>query len=133
MPEIPPQQDDPVVGRSMGLLVLVSMVLLLVTVAWSLYSEFYGLRPWRSYQTRFRDAYSAYLQKEIATRQTAEKALQATPDYQRLSAAVKTAGDTATPGDRATQAEVDLLDRERAAMTPALCSIGASSAWRRCS
>src|SRR5262245_21882954 len=103
----------------MGLLLLVSMVLLLITVAWSLWAEFYGLRPWRRYQTTFRTAYSAYLQKQIAARRTAEQAFQATPDYQRLSASVKAASSTALPGDRQTQTEVDLLDRQRAAMTPA--------------
>ena len=53
MPEIPPQ-DDPVTSRPMSLLVLVSAFILLLTVAWSLYSEFFGLRPWRSYQDQFR-------------------------------------------------------------------------------
>ena len=84
MPEISPQ-DDPIVGRSMSLLVLISLVLLLGTVAWSLYDEFYGLRPWLSYQNRFRGAYSAYLEKQIAARRTAEQTLQATPDYQHLN------------------------------------------------
>ncbi len=49
MPEIPPQ-DDPITSRPMSVLVLVSVFLLLLTVAWSLYSEFFGLRPWRDYQ-----------------------------------------------------------------------------------
>ena len=58
VPEIPPQ-DDPITSRPMSLLVLISAFLLLLTVAWSLYSEFFGLRPWRDYQDRFRDVYSA--------------------------------------------------------------------------
>jgi cytochrome c2 len=103
----------------MGPLVLVSMVLLLVTVGWSLYEEFYGLRPWRSYQSRFQTLYSAYLEKQIADRRAAEQALQSTPDYQRLSEAVQAAASAALPTDREIQAEVDLLDRQRAAMTPA--------------
>jgi len=119
VPEIPPQQDDPIVGRSMSLLVLISLVLLLGTVAWSLYDEFYGLRPWLSYQNRFRGAYSAYLEKQIAARRTAEQTLQATPDYQRLNTAVQSAATAALPTGRQIQAEVDLLDRQRAAMTPA--------------
>ena len=121
MPEVPPQQqpDDPVVSRSMGLLVLVSMVLLLVTVAWSLWDEFYGLRPWRGYQTEFRGAFSTFVEKQIGDRRSAEQALQATPDYQRLNAAVQAAANAALPEDRQSQAEVDLLDRQRAAMTPA--------------
>jgi cytochrome c2 len=103
----------------MGLLVLVSMVLLLVTVAWSLWDEFYGLRPWRGYQTTFRGAFATHLEKQIAARRSAEQAFQATPDYQRLSAAVQTAANAALPADRQAQAEIDLLDRQRAAMTPA--------------
>jgi len=122
VPEVPPQQqtpDDPVVSRSMGLLLLVSMVLLLVTVAWSLWDEFYGLRPWRGYQSTFRGAYSAYLEEQITARRAAEQSYQATPDYQRLSQAVQTVAAAALPADRQAQAEIDLLDRQRAAMTPA--------------
>ena len=46
MPELPP--DDPVTSRPMAGLVLISVFILMLTVAWSLYDEFYGLRPWRS-------------------------------------------------------------------------------------
>ncbi len=42
-----------------------SAFLLLLTVAWSLYSEFFGLRPWRDYQNRFR---TAVLQLSAASR-----------------------------------------------------------------
>src|SRR3990172_11301333 len=103
----------------MGLLLLVSMVLLLVTVAWSLWDEFYGLRPWRGYKSTFRGAYSAYLEEQITARRAAEQSYQATPDYQRLSQAVQTVAAAALPADRQAQAEIDLLDRQRAAMTPA--------------
>lgn len=122
MPEVPPPQqqpDDPVVSRSLGLLLLISLVLLLATVAWSLWDEFYGLRPWRSYQTTFQGAYATYVDQQIADRRAAEQAFQDTPDYQRLNAAVQAAATAALPADRQMQAEADLLDRQRAAMTPA--------------
>ncbi len=90
MPEIPPQ-DDPITSRPLSLLILISAFLLLLTVAWSLYSEFFGLRPWRDYQDRFRQVYSNYLHKQIAQRKSAEQALYATPDYQKLKAAVDSA------------------------------------------
>jgi len=45
-------------------LVLLSAFLLMLTVAWSLYDEFYGLRPWRSYQGEFSKVYSTYLEKQ---------------------------------------------------------------------
>ena len=37
----------------MSVLLLVSVFLLMLTVAWSLYDEFFGLRPWRGYQREF--------------------------------------------------------------------------------
>ena len=116
MPEIPPQ-DDPVVSRPMSVLILVSVFLLLLTVAWSLYGEFFGLRPWRDYQAQFRDLYSSYLRKQISQRRTQEQAFYASPDYKKLKAAVDAAGAAALPEDRKIQAQIDVLDRQRAAMT----------------
>lgn len=118
MPEIPPQ-DDPITSRPMSLLVLISAFILLLTVAWSLYSEFFGLRPWRSYQDQFREVYSTYLQKQIGQRKAQEQAFYATPGYQKLKADVQTALTAAAPMDRQIQAQIDLLDAQRAAITDA--------------
>ncbi len=117
MPDLPPQ-DDPVTSSSLSTLILVSAFLLLLTVAWSLYSEFFGLRPWRTYQNRFRTLYSSYLRKQIAQRRAAEQALFATPDYQKLKATVDSAGSASLPADHQIQAQIDLLDRQRAVLTP---------------
>ena len=117
MPDLPPQ-DDPVTTSSLGTLILVSAFLLLLTVAWSLYSEFFGLRPWRDYQNRFRTLYSSYLRKQITQRRAAEQALFATPDYQKLKAAVDSAGGASLPADHQIQDQIDLLDRQRAVLTP---------------
>ena len=118
MPDLPPQQDDPIVSRPLSGLILISAFLLLLTVAWSLYSEFFGLRPWRTYQNRFRTLYSAYLQKQITQRRAAEQALYATPDYQKLKAAADNAGRAVLPADRQITDQIDLLDRQRAIVTP---------------
>ena len=118
MPEIPPQ-DDPVTSRPMAGLVLISVFLLLLTVAWSLYGEMFGLRPWLKYQSRFREVYSRYLQKQIAQRKGQEQALFATPDYQKLKASIDTAAAAALQQDRQIQAKIEVLDRQRAAMTGA--------------
>jgi hypothetical protein len=96
----------------------VSAFLLLLTVAWSLYSEFFGLRPWRDYQNRFRNLYAGYLQKQIGQRRSSEQALYATPDYQKLKAAVDSAGRSVLPADRQITDQIDLLDRQRAILTP---------------
>ena len=71
MPELPP--DDPVTSRPMAGLVLISAFILVLTVAWSLYDEFFELRPWRSYQSEFSKVYSSYLENQYKTRKAAEK------------------------------------------------------------
>jgi cytochrome c551/c552 len=117
VPEIPP--DDPVTSRPLAGLVLVAAFVLMLTVAWSLYDEFYGLRPWRSYQREFSSAYSAYLDKQYQQRKSDEQKLYANPEYQKLLAALKAATDAARPLDQQIARQTDLLDRQRAAMTDA--------------
>ncbi len=134
MPDIPPQDQrpdsggvhqtpdtgkDPIISGSMSLAILVSVFLLLLTVAWSLYSEFFGLRPWRAYQDEFRGVYAAYLQREIESRRVDEQDLYETPDYQMLRGAVDSAIAAALPETRQIQPQVELIDRQRAAISSA--------------
>jgi len=116
VPEIPPQ-DDPITSRPMSLLVLISAFILLLTVAWSLYSEFFGLRPWRSYQDEFRGVYSSYLQKQIAQRKSQEQGFYANPTYQKMKADIQAKIAAAAPMDRQLQTQIDLFDAQRAAIT----------------
>ena len=115
MPELLP--DDPVTARPMAGLILISVFLLMLTVSWSLYDEFYGLRPWRSYQSEFSKVYSNYLKKQYQTRKADEQKFYATPQYQKLLADVKAATESARAADQQISQQVDLLDRQRAAMT----------------
>jgi cytochrome c551/c552 len=115
VPELPP--DDPITSRPMAGLVLISVFLLMLTVSWSLYDEFYGLRPWRSYQSEFSKVYSSYLEKQYQKRKADEQKFYATPDYQKLLADVKAAHDSARAQDQQIGQQIDLLDRQRAAMT----------------
>ena len=98
-------------------LVLVSVFILMLTVAWSLYDEFYGLRPWRNYQAEFSKSYSSYLDKQYKQRRADEQKFYATPEYMKLVADVKTATDAARSQDQVIGQKIDLLDRQRAAMT----------------
>jgi cytochrome c551/c552 len=115
VPELPP--DDPITSRPMAGLVLISAFILMLTVAWSLYDEFWGLRPWRGYQAEFSRVYSAYLQKQYTQRKSDEQKLYSSPQYQKLVADVKAATDAARSTDQQISQQVDLLDRQRAAMT----------------
>ncbi len=115
MPELPP--DDPITTRPMAGLVLISVFLLMLTVSWSLFDEFYGLRPWRSYQSQFAKVYSSYLEKQFKSRKAEEQKFYATPEYQKLFADVKAAHDATKSADQQIGQQIDLLDRQRAAMT----------------
>jgi cytochrome c551/c552 len=128
LPDIPPPAkpaasepppDDPITTRPLAPLILISMFVLMLTVSWSLYNEFFGLRPWRDYQARFISAYVPFLERQEKARAAQEKALYATPDYQRLKAAVDAAAASVGPTDAQLTIDVDLLDQQRAAMTPA--------------
>lgn len=117
MPDIPP--DDPVTSRPLAGLVLISAFVLMLTVAWSLYDEFFGLRPWRSYQREFSSVYSVFLDKQYQQRKADEKKLSDTPEYKKLLADRDAAIAAALPLDRQISQRTDLLDRQRAAMTDA--------------
>jgi cytochrome c551/c552 len=114
LPELPP--DDPIKSRSYANVILIAFFVLLLCVSWSFFQEFIGLRPWRSYQSRFVDSYSSYLQKQIAARQTAEKTITSSPDYQKLVAAVQQAESVATPQDQQIAQQMALVDQQRAAI-----------------
>lgn len=114
MPELPP--DDPIKSRSYANVILIAFFVLLLCVSWSFFQEFVGLRPWRSYQRRFVDSYSSYLQKEISARQTAEKTVTSSADYQKLVAAVQQAESVATPQDNQIAQQMAVVDQQRAAI-----------------
>ena len=86
MPETPPAgtAKDPVVSQSLSLLLLVSSLLLLITLLWSLYDEAYSQRPWKSYQDRFVKQYIAFLRKTIPEQAEREKQIRGTTEFQKL-------------------------------------------------
>ena len=82
MPDSP--DKDPVVSQSLGVYLLISSVLLLLTLWWSLYDEFFGLRPWKDYQRAFVQRYGAFLRKQAPLQRAKEKAIENSPDYVAL-------------------------------------------------
>ncbi len=96
MPEVP--SNDPILSRSLSGAILISSFLLVLSLAWALYDEMFGLRPWRSYQRRFAAIYAQYLKKEIPKQKKGLDDLVASAEYQRLSHAYKAAFEAAKPG-----------------------------------
>ncbi len=117
MPE--PSTPDPVVSRSFSTLLLISMFILTLTVAWSLYDEFFGLRPWRGYQHEFVSAYHDYLGKQIDQAKKTQTAVTESPSYKALKAAVDAATKATQAQDDEIIKQIALIEQQRAAMTPA--------------
>jgi cytochrome c551/c552 len=95
VPEV--QNDDPIVGKSYSAAILVSSFLLVLSLTWALYDEFFGLRPWRSYQRHFTQAYERFLNQEIPKQQEALNAMEALPRFRELQAARDAAQKAAAP------------------------------------
>ncbi len=113
MPEA--QSDDPIVRTSYASAILVSSFLLVLTLAWALYDEFFGLRPWRSYQREFSAVYEKYLQRQIPLQKVALQAVEDSPKYRQLNEAYRGARAAAKPRLDQIDAEtafVNLLRRE---------------------
>jgi len=106
MAETPPAGKDPVVSQSLSFPLLISALLLVVTLLWSLYDEALWQRPWKGFQEDFVGLYSGFLQtKAIPAQMQREGEIKASAEYQRL----QTEWEQAT---QAAQAQVDEIDRE---------------------
>jgi cytochrome c2 len=124
VPEIPPASpppstpppDDPITSYSFTFPLLIASLLLIVTVAWSFWDEVYGLRPWRSYQSRFSSAYSKYLDKAVQNQKKQEDAVYSSPEYKKLSAQLDDLQKSTKAQDEDIAKQIALLDEQRAAL-----------------
>ncbi len=82
MPETP--DNDPVVGQSLAFYLLIASLLMVLSLGWALYDEFFGLRPWKSYQSVFVDRYTSYLARQNPKQAAAERTLENSVEYQGL-------------------------------------------------
>lgn len=92
-----PEEKDPIVSDSMAGIFLISVLALMVVFTWSLYNEFFGLRPWKSYQEAFIERYGAYLRKQIPQQEAAEKAILSSPEYTKLNTELTSLQATVKP------------------------------------
>src|ERR1700720_4945399 len=85
-------------------------------MAWSFWDEVYGLRPWRSYQSRFAAAYSKYLDKTVQNQKKEEDAVYSSPEYKRLTAQLDDLQKATKSQDDEITKQIALLDEQRAAL-----------------
>ena len=94
--------DDPIVSRSTSGWMLVSALLLTVSIAWALYDEAFGQRPWKGMQREFVARYTRYLDSIKAKAGKSEAEIKESPEYQALDDEAKAAREEIepVPGDR---------------------------------
>ena len=81
-PDLP--ANDPIVSHSTSGWMLFSALLLTVSIAWALYDEAFGQRPWKGMQREFVSRYSHYLDSIKAQAGKSEAEVKQDPEYQQL-------------------------------------------------
>ena len=92
-----PQADDPVIHSSLSRPLYLWSALLVLSLAWGLYDEMYGIRPWKSYEARFEKLYSRYLTELRTPESQREQTIKASPEYRRLDSELQAAEKAAMP------------------------------------
>ena len=88
-PELP--AHDPIVSRSTSGIMLICALLLTASLAWSLYDEAFGQRPWKGIQKEFVSRYTKYLKSIKSQAGKTEAEVKETPEYQALDDEAKAA------------------------------------------
>ena len=73
---------DPIVSRSTSGILLLCALLLTASLAWSLYDEAFGQRPWKAMQQQFVSRYSKYLRSIKSQAGQTEAEVKENPEYQ---------------------------------------------------
>jgi len=114
-PDIPAQ--DPIVSRSTSGIMLVCALLLTATLAWSLYDEAFGQRPWKGIQQQFVSRYTKYLRSIKAQAGKTEAEVKQDPEYQTLEGEAQSALEAVKPQTADIDKKVVQIQRELDAVT----------------
>src|SRR5579863_8868685 len=108
---------DPITNQSLSALILISALLMVASLGWALYDEFYGLRPWKGYEQDFAVKYSAFLRKQEPKQEAEEKAIKSSAGYQALQAQADALQKSLEPQLKQLDQEAALVDERLAVIT----------------
>ncbi len=94
-PDLP--SEDPIVSSSTSGWMLVSALLLTLSIAWALWDEAFGQRPWKGMQREFVARYTRYLDSIKANAGKSEAEIKESAEYQQLDAAATSAREAIQP------------------------------------
>jgi cytochrome c2 len=96
---------------------LMSALLLTISIAWALYDEAFGQRPWKGMQKEFVSRYSRYLDSIKANAGKTEAEVKEDPEYQQLDAEAKAAREEVDPETKQIDGEVAVVQKKLDAIT----------------
>ncbi len=109
--------NDPIVSSSTSGWMLMSALLLTISIAWALYDEAFGQRPWKGMQKEFVSRYTSYLDRIKGNAGKTEAELKESPEYQQLDAEANAARTEVDPEIKQIDAEVAVIQKKLDAVT----------------
>lgn len=77
-------ENDPVVSKSLAPHYAIAMVVLMATLFWALWDEDFGQRPWKSFQTEWKDRYLTFLSGARSKSTDSQKDVEGSAEFQAL-------------------------------------------------
>jgi cytochrome c551/c552 len=111
-------QTDPIAERSFSVPLLISALLLIVVMVWSMWDEVIGQRPWKAYQKDFVDKYTAYLERVQTKQGKSEKELRASAEYQELKNKLDAETENSAPRVKDINTRIAQIDAKLTDITP---------------
>ena len=108
---------DPIASKSTSGWMLVSALLLTISIAWALYDEAFGQRPWKGMQREFVARYTRYLDSIKNDAGKSETEIKESPEYQQLEADEKAAREAVQPEIQQIDTQVASAQRKLDAIT----------------
>ena len=109
MAQKPVPENDPIVSKSYAVHYLLATVILIATLFWALWDESFGQRPWKSYQTEWKDRYTAFLKTAKSKSSSSVKDVEGASDYKTLEQDYKQIYEQSKPRVEQLQAQISDL------------------------
>ncbi|HEV8368713.1 MAG TPA: hypothetical protein VGQ39_12245 [Pyrinomonadaceae bacterium] len=114
-PQLPAQ--DPIVSRSSSGWMLISALLMTATLAWALWDEAFGQRPWKSMQKEFVSRYTRYLDSIKSKSGQSETEVKESSEYQLLEEEAKAARELVDSDIKEIDTQVTAIQKKLDAVT----------------
>jgi cytochrome c551/c552 len=99
VPDKPIPEQDPITSKSYAAHYVIATVILIATLFWALWDEAWGQRPWKEFQDKWKERYSAFLNTARSKSITSQNDVERNSEYAALKRAYeKTYQDTMAQG-----------------------------------